>query len=96
MDWSKIGYAAGTLAALLGLSACATTPARSASASDTKATTKTDPGCRVQGHHGVYRAGSSVPLFMQVQNTGRWCFSSFGFSGLDAEGSRIVDKPEHG
>ncbi len=33
---------------------------------------------------------------MAVRNTGKWCFSGFGFSGVSAQGSRVVDRPSHG
>ena len=87
---------AAALAAILGVSACSAPSTPPAQAADAKTAAAADTGCKVQGHHGVYRFGSTVPLFMKVQNTGRWCFSSFGFSGVNAEGSRIVDRPAHG
>jgi hypothetical protein len=81
-------------AAAVGLAACSTPPA--SREADQQAAAKPDPGCQVRSHGGMSRPGDNVPINMHVQNTGRWCFSGFGFSGTSAAGSRVVETASHG
>lgn len=56
-----------------------------------------NPFCQVadQGLMHV-RPGDNVPLSMTVTNSGRWCFSGFGFSGVNAAGSTVYAQPANG
>ncbi len=56
-----------------------------------------NPNCRmVNRANGLLRPGTNVPLHMVLVNTGAWCFSGFGLSGVDTSGSTLVNHPSAG